>query len=369
MKQWFRQTRDRELWLVRDNMGQLPVFVIPGQTTKDDREAWLITVACALEPDQLRWLYHQLEAITHFQMEGGWLARPARAALVLTKAPGVTPARYIIWGNRRQDNGNGGIHTPPAPEPLSAAADDFVTYVANNAGISNVNEARVIWHQFCRCAVNWMVLERKPLDLLFAEVHAFPYRTNWLQVLTAKFPMFGAIGKLSNEEMQKELKATTFHYQLELPEMASMHQSGTFDWSLTITPKEKFHQHLRPYERQQLDCLNQHGYYVRWLRIVRASYASILAVFRAFFLQSAWPLAAVDFTLPEKSRFLKWHLRKGLVRPLPAELPPVDYCTHSDPPDHDRNTTSSVRDPTTFGVQEVPDEDICLDLRDAGGMG
>jgi hypothetical protein len=357
----FSQTSDMELWMVKDSQRQIPVYVTPGKTNHDDREAWLITPACPLEHDQVEWLAYHLDAITPFKVDDGWVARPSRANLVLIKASGITPLRYLIWGDSKPPDFE--TLNQKRKDPKISSFDAFVDYVANQVGYGNAHEVKLVWYNCCQCAVNWMVVERKPLDLLFAQIHALPYRANWQQIMTAKFLHFGPLGRLSDEKLKAELMMTNFPQQLERPEMVSMRESGIFDWTLCVKTTDQFHQHLRQYERKQLDALGQHGYYERWLRIVRNSYESILWIFRSFFMQSSWPMGVVDTSLPEQRRFLKWLLKKGRVRPLAPDVPATDYCTDQEPDDDQPQGANRAGHSPTFSVREMPDKNLKVDLR------
>ena len=372
----FSQTSDLELWVVHDMDGALPAYVRPGLTPRDGKPAWLIFPAMSLKSDQLRWWDTRMESITRAKWDGQWLARPEAARRCMRKALGVTPAYYVQWGQSLLKEVKGVVVNGHDADPggeledMSSSADAFVRYTANYAGIGNLSNARYLWLQFCRCAVNWMMIEGKPLDMMFARLHAFPLRANWLAVMAAKFPNYMQIAQLPPEERQKRLDGTTFSWLLEQPDMASMFSSMHVDWTVNVELREDWYRHTRKHEMDQVNALGPAGYYQRWLKMVRRSFAYLSSTFHEYCLSSSWASGDIDQSLPLHSRFLRWVLKPGLVRPAVAPIPKVAHTFGEAAP----NPEDRKREPAfqTFGgLPELPDEDIekrLLDLWKPGGM-
>src|SRR4030095_2354154 len=180
MGKLFTPTADDQLWCVLEGTGRLPFYVVPGLAR--DSEFFLISPAVSLENDQLLWLQHHLDALTSFKVSGHWLASRERAESVLHKCPGITPAYYVVWGNTKVDKPDhsvDGSSPPDIQDEMSTNADRFVRYVCNNAGIADISATRILWYRFCQAAVNWMVVEGRPLDMLFGVMTTIPLRRNW----------------------------------------------------------------------------------------------------------------------------------------------------------------------------------------------
>lgn len=368
----FAPLGDRELWVVRADGYQLPVFVQPG-IANQKTNAFLVCPAIGLEPDQKRWLEHHLNAIGVHRVGAYWLLNAERAALVLRKAPGVTPKRYVLWGTLRTIDPpvdvNGVTVAPEQDNPseqktMSANADDFVRYVAGRIQFTDLHAARILWYEFCRHAPNWMLESGKGLDMYFGVLRAFPYRRNWKAIMAAKFPGFGPIAAINDgERLKQALSATMIGWQMEQPEMTSMTEQGCFDWTVDVELRDIFLEHTRTYERQQLDALGPVPYYKRWLTEVRSRYEGAVSTLRSFWVQSSRPVGDVDQVLPAHRRFLRWFLKVGRVRPDVPDVPEADYCTRSEPPDDNQIGAKAYGRPPPFTVPDVPDKDICLDLR------
>ena len=369
----FQQTRDIELWVIRDIDGQLPVLIKPGMTPRDGREAWLVTMGCGFSAAQITWFQSHIDALTRSKYGGWWLVRPERAKLCMFKAKGITPEYYIQWGELTKGKAKGVTINGSDPHPgdeldqIGTAMDAFIRYAANKSGIKNLPYTRYIWLQLCRSAVNWMVVDGKPLDMGFCKLHAFPFRRNWLAVMAAKYPYYGEIAKMPVEERERRLAGTTFQWMLEQPEMASMADPAQFDWTLDIELDERWHEFTTKAEKEQLTYLGPQEYYQRWLKMVRRSYKQITSTFHDYFQTSAQPVGDVDQGLPLHSRFLRWLLQKGLVRPAPTTVPPVAHIAGESVADTPpKKTPPAIK--TFEGMPDLPDEDITqrlLDLRDA----
>lgn len=359
----FEPLEDRELWAVRIQDRQLPVYVVPGKT-KDNLPCWLVTPACGLQVDQMIWLEQTMEAVTHFRVDGGWLARPARAEVVMTKCKGITPVYYLKW--------EGATLPPPEadPEPeKSKETTKFVRYVCNKFGISDMAGAQLLWLRFTQAAVNWMIIERKSLDLNFAVLDAVPYRSNWKQILAAKFPNFGVIARQSDPKFKESLAMTFFGEQMELPEMAAINESGTFSWTLSVTPKRQFVDHVQSFERRQLDSKGQAWYYQRWLKLVREGFQAATAAFRSWFIESSKPVGSLDASIPKKYQYLRWELKEGCVRPHTPDVPLTRYRTRYEPNYINGVRSKAVSDPATVDLPPVPDANGTVDVRESGGNG
>lgn len=369
---------DRELWVAKDDEFQLPVYALPGRTKKYDTDSFLICAATSLEPDQAQWLRRQLDAITSAKVGPYWLARRKRAELVLRKAPGITPARYVVWNGHGEapikvDGVSVAAAEPErAPEEMTVpgGADAFVRYVANTYSIDDLRAARLMWYRFCQAAVNWMLVEGRPLEMFWGVVRVFPYRKNWQAIMAAKFPGFTPVAKIENPERLKQaIAATLIGWQLEQPEMASMSEAGLIGWTADMELRQTFHDHATDHERRQMEALNPVSYYKRWLHEVRRRFDGTISSFRSFWNESARPVADVDRSLPAHRRFLRWALLPGKVRPAAPPPANADYCTGSEPDDDQPKRQKASGHSQALDLPEVPDKDIAVDMRSLGGGG
>ena len=253
---------------------------------------------------------------------------------------------------------------------MAGSADAFVRYVANTYGIEDLRAARLMWYRFCHAAVNWMLVEGKPLDMFFGVVRILPYRKNWQAIMAAKFPNFTPVAAIENpERMKRAIAATLVGWQLEQPEMASMSEAGLIGWTADMELRKTFHDHALEHERRQMEALNPVSYYRRWLHEVRQRFDGTISSFRAFWNESARPVADVDKGLPPNRRFLRWALLSGRVRPVAPPAANADYCTGSEPDDDEPSRKAQARHPQAFDLPEMPDKDICVDMRSLGGNG
>ena len=353
--------------MVRDFDAQLPVHVRPG-TTKDGREAWLIAPATAYWDDQILWLEKRLDAITRVKYMAQWLCRPEAAKQIMFKANGITTSYYIHWGQTRAPGSllevNGDANEVETDNKMSYGEESFIDYVCHQCGFSKKATVRFLFQQIRRAMVNWMIVEKHPVDLGFCKLHAFQLRANWLAIMTAKFPGFLKYRGESAQSTAERLAATTFQWCVERPEMASMHEMETVDWTLSVEPLEAWHKHAREYERMKYAEFGAQAYYRKWFQGVRKAYGRIVDTFESYFTQSSWPVADVDETLPVGHRALFWLLNKGCVRPAPATIPQTAYIAGERPTDGEPKRSPERAFKTFTEMPDVPDEDITKGILD-----
>jgi hypothetical protein len=369
MSKVFEPKDDRQLWCVREGTGQLPVYVVPGVSSKG-QELFLISPATAMDSDQYAWLQHRLDAVTQFKVKGHWIAHRERAESVLHKCDGITPSWYVVWGNAKVDKPSYGVEAPAPPElkdEMSINADRFVRHVCNYCGIPDVSATRLLWYRFCQSAVNWMIVEGRSVDMIFGKLHAVPLRRNWKAIMAAKFPGFGHLASINDQErFINALKVTEVGTQLGEAEMAGVDNEGLFSWCIELELRDSFFKHVESIERQHIKVLGPVSYYHRWLKEVSNRYSEIMASLRAYWVQSSVPVGDVDKGLPSHRRFLRWLLKEGRVRPDDPRHPPVGYCLGNQQNDDNEVRPPPPRTPPPFTLPDLPDEDIVVDLRSVG---
>ena len=369
----FDASGDRQLWVVRHGNGHIPVYAVPG-LDHQEKEIFQVKTAIPLEEVQAIWLSQHLDPIAFDVKKTHWKLYKNVLEANLHKAEGITPIWYFKWGKRK-------IHRPTFNEEevqedeeldifknqMSSNLNEFVLYVCKCSGLGSLADCRLMWYRFCRCAVNWMLVKQKPLDMLFGLMRVVPYRNNWKAVITAKFPDVGASAvKCDHRELVEYLNVKGVEDELLNPENAAIPEEGLFSWSIEFEARNLFHDHAEKIEKIALKRDGPPAYYQRWVKQVKDRYDSIVTLLHTYWVENHWPMGDVDKALPSDHQFLRWKIKKGRVKPVIPEHPSAYPCTDDQPDDIDEELQDRIIAEEAFSLSPMPNEDTPVDVRTAG---
>lgn len=275
-----------------------------------------VAPAVPVDGPQMAAINSRLSEVAMHAKDGHWVMRPAFVSQLLTKAPGITPEYYLRWHQAP------GAQPATEPEPAVELSEDvaFVRAVCIRSGLSDMRAATLYYAAFCQTALDWLLDDRKPLNLGFCRIHALPYRHNWREILAAKFPGLGRILRQPSEQRDANLAAIDLDSHLCSASLTELHTSGAFGWNLFVEPTAPWHKHAANYEQAAVLENTPPTYASRWAALAMESRSRIMDLLVAFWEAASLPNAVVDRRLPAHSRALL-PSRQGRVRPTAPPLP------------------------------------------------
>jgi len=207
------QNGDRELWFASGDGWSLPMYVDWKHDRDTDKHYALVTPACNLYMNQAL----MMNALMGHHDIGGqktrWIIPRRMAESIMAKAQGITPACYYKWPDAA---------CPPMPPSWSVdrfryeqeepqkpwACESFISHVAHARKIPS-NVVKMVLNAIGEEAPEWMIRNRKPLELGFCRIIAAPFRSNWKEIVALKCRGFRMPGifNLAAEKMWACLEA------------------------------------------------------------------------------------------------------------------------------------------------------------------
>jgi hypothetical protein len=364
-------TDDKQLWRIADHVDGLdyswPLYATPVRDCSDN-EAYLVTLAIPVQDQRQRaFVYDRLTARA-FDSDGPqWLIRQSWFEKIAVKCRGITPEYYHKWGQQPElptDN----ISTPePDPDPVKA--EDFVRYVCNLAGQTDVPAMNLLYNMFCYNAVKWLLQEQKPLNLGFATLYAIPYRANWRGMLHARWPNIAALFRKKAADRDAALEAIGFTTCLYSTELVEMQTDQTIGWTLEVVPTKSWDKEvLRTETETASKSPTPSSYLYRWSRMIKKRHDHIVHLFAAWLEKASRPLGHLDQDPGGNNPRLVVRRSRGRVRPVAPPFPPT-YFTTAPHSAKDEPATAPITDvATAAGVQDLPDADFVVDMRPNRGV-
>lgn len=183
---------DKELHLAKgktlDGEWIIPVYVIYYRS--DKQEFCKVAPAVGLGAEQAGYLFYHFNVYNQWKRSDVFLINREHLGQLVEKASGVTPAFYYRWP---------GVPLPPREgvalrvseedivEEIPKETESFLKWVSKRRSIK-VDVLRLAWSAIAQEAAEWLLKKKKPINLGFVTLHAFPYRANWKEILLASFP-------------------------------------------------------------------------------------------------------------------------------------------------------------------------------------
>ena len=183
-----RPIGDVELWYADadDCTWRLPVHVEWKQDPGSDDVYGLVLPGVCFYQAQLMAITAKLARYSLEDREDRWLIPRAHIESLLHKAPGIHAEFYYDWPDKDH---------PPIPSHHGVSirmrrtdnprAISFTEYVAHEFGIP-ADVVGVVISAIADCGPRWLVKYRRSIDLGFVKLAAFPFRSNWKQIVLFK---------------------------------------------------------------------------------------------------------------------------------------------------------------------------------------
>ena len=205
-----------------------------------------------------------------------------------------------------------------------AEAENFINWVARRTGAKPA-VMRAVWMAIIQEAPAYLVEENKTINLGFAQIHAFPYRRNWKQILHAKFPKLIPSLKMVPKPLAEAYlfnagwNAETFNTDL----CEFNKDANTIGWNLDISVNRQWYRVTGGYEKSKRASLGANGYGKRFLGLVKKNTRKILDFFARYVSQTTIPCAAIRKGGRSGGGYLVSYVPKGKVRPTAPQSVPA----------------------------------------------
>lgn len=194
--------RDRELWVVSGLGWKLPVYVDPMRATGENVfDLYRVRAADCFTSDQTRELDRVLRKGALSIEKAVWFLGIEKFEKIAQKAPGVTPSAYVEWpgmDNREMLDLLRDLDEQDAAD-LPPDLEAFLRHVQEKTNVTNLATLKVIWQAIWREAAHWLLIRHRSIPLGLATLYPMPYRANWREILTWKFPRLGMYMRAKDE--------------------------------------------------------------------------------------------------------------------------------------------------------------------------
>lgn len=207
------------------------------------------------------------------------------------------------------------------PEGKEEGTSDFVRYVARRVG-GKANVFQTVWTAMIQEAPAYLLDENKSINLGFGELYALPYRSNWREIMIAKFPRLAlSLKKTPRELVTPFLINTGWDSELFNSDLVEMKDKDKHHgWCVMFAPNDQWFKIVKAYEKDQRTALGATKYATRFTKLVRKLSNKILKYFLNHVTQTTIPAAAVRHSPRSGGDYLVPHVPKGRVRPTAPEV-------------------------------------------------
>lgn len=266
----FYATGDVELWHTRVGAWQVPMYCQP-ILADGVHKAWHVWKAIHVNPFVMAKLSNELDSDSTWQSTQGWVLMDGVFRAGFRKAEGVTPSYYLRREGVQVNPREAEIEVmtesfnqdtkPPAPRA------SFVEDLVAKTDVASPALVKAIYNAICNHMAQWLLIEGKSIDFGWFQVHAFPVRANWKQILLARHPDLVDASIEKDSEVQSEIVQESGALgSLQETTLVSLRGDGgekRVGWTIEVEPSEAWDQYCDAMELHRLQ--NSHGNtYVSW---------------------------------------------------------------------------------------------------------
>lgn len=332
---------DKELWYVTGSIPEgpwsLPLWV-HRYSCSTDPEEYVRLHPIAILPFQAEHIARLFDPICLWSKGGSYLIRATSLERLAHKAPGVTPDFYRQWP--------GWESSVPKRQQIAVKNDEpdptdrsFLQYLSTKRGISYALIKLVYWAIRDEGA-DWMIGQKKPIDLGFVTLYPTPFRANWKDSMLTQHPSAPLLFKNQNlHERNRELVETGFIADLcSARNIAIDPTSHTIRWSIEAIPNQEWAEANDRIESLRLTRSGKTHYVAEYEKTLHYLLSSLLHAFTAFLGQIALPIAILRHGRLHGRRSLVPYLKRPRstkpVRKLPCRVVISDQLLSLDDPDY-----------------------------------
>lgn len=260
--------KDRELWVVAGTGWTIPVFCV--HCVFAGTPSFHVRSAVHIGFSQAEALEHRLLGAGAHVLNNGWLLSQADFSNTATKAPGITPEFYYSWDGERISELERKRILGDEPEIKKKrkeyrADNAFLAHVATRSGI-DFDLLVMSWLAIVQALPEWL-LSCKTLDMGSIRLTALPYRHNWKQLLTARFPLIQKVMLVSEPKSLLRLTFTAAARAIRVTELTMCRmrrQRALFGWTVEVQHDSSWEKVVEEVEEEAASRLTATAYLKRW---------------------------------------------------------------------------------------------------------
>lgn len=366
---------DRELWVVhgkchKGEQWEIPVFCDPMSAEVDGGVRKFMRMYPAVGISEPMKIAIHGRAIPYvIQQDRNWTILAERSLHEIAyKAPGITPGYYFKWPGEQADPDSVDEESvDPDPSPPS---ESFIKFVHQQTQIIPYPTLKLVWRAIAECGFDWVLKQKKPINLGWIELIPSPYRANWCQILQAMYP--GSTTAITNKNTawrENWLNTSGFMVQILNSVLLALNTFTTaIYWRIEVLHSKEWWRAVEDLEGKKKAKLGglQYTYYVS--KMIVKYQATLLKLYREWVREAARPAGQIPKRELGRGEVLTAWIPPGRVRPQKPPSGPVQVVVDS----HD----SLISSPTNEAFVEVEATARLLslssvqqnakDMRDAG---
>lgn len=238
-----------ELWVIEDTNYRLPVYCV-----NDGQDVF------ACEPAPVNFLQKQLVLLCS-RLESKMLSRNG-GTFYLNKSALLSIARKVcLVGQQDPEDilmwtakgGNGKYETDNE--------DEFYTSFINRCavpGIRTPQQVKLLFFWFNLHTMHWLLNKQRPVDLYFAKLHPFPFRSDWKNVIFKKDaslpPLFVRGRKIKFARFIPDMFRRLGEYFFCDEILGVNDQAEGITWTLDVELQEPWEEHARKLEAVRIEA-------------------------------------------------------------------------------------------------------------------
>lgn len=194
---------------------------------------------------------------------------------------------------------------------------EFLKYVAQKTGHCTFEQLAILYPAICQAAMEWVLVERKSVDLGFAILHPRPHRANWQSILLAKFPRLGP-SILGKSRVIKEAILTScgFFNQMFDTKLLALAKQRYVVWGLEIELKRSWWRAMfrrEGYLHSKLGSVEYCSYIARCIDKLKPK---ILSVYFSHLRQINYPAGRLFKSRSYRRPFIAPYVPEGKVKAI-----------------------------------------------------
>lgn len=294
MSSEFLITTDKQLWLLECPDWAVPFYATGG--TVDGKPHWALLMAGSA-PIGIR--KQAGELVRAHSITGDpaiqivpdeWWKEVAHPVY------GTSPAYHERYEGKNPKAKTINFNKLMCSEEEEVSDEDFVKAAWRRSQIADLATFKAVWIAITQEIPRWMVGDLKPINFGWGELHAFPYRANWKQIVLSRFP--NALSRLRKKDMRKSAEETELPALLRNVVNCAVEKKGHltsgFSWTLEMSPTDEWFTYVRKVEDDRIKITTRNGYAASWGSLITRLFPSILRVFYRFVAQTAIPAGAIS---------------------------------------------------------------------------
>lgn len=263
----FYEDGDKELWLLSGDTWCIPIFAFPRKAEGYER-VWFLEPAMSMDKKAKFDKFCSVVNPVNMAKDKNYIVKEEDLKKIATKAPGITPRYYSKWDDRveREPAAKAYDQDEIYKETLSSYAEMFLKFVHEETQVADIGVIKLVYMAMRKAAPVWLLEKKRPLDLGFCRIHAFPLRDNWKVFMDVWMPHSLSMINKRADVARAEMINAGFGENLCDPLVLSVDEvKRHINWSLDIEALPSFNEESVKMERARRSALGDVKYY-NWVK-------------------------------------------------------------------------------------------------------